>query len=109
MDSAIDPGEVTAIAATTDGSSDPAVTPSSDAGGQTEAPVVGDETTRLDALIAAFVETFELALSSMLSTITEAQNLADPSPPSGNGSAYEKFLAIYNDLRGQTDTLNDVA
>ncbi|MCH8966911.1 MAG: hypothetical protein IID43_04480 [Planctomycetes bacterium] len=108
-DSTIDQREVAAIDTEPDGLSDPAVTPSSDADAPTDAPVVSDETTRLDALIAAFVETFELALSSMLSTITETQNLADPSPPSGNGSAYEKFLAIYNDLRGQTDTLNDVA
>ena len=45
---------------------------------------------------------FNEALSGFLASITTATQLPEPSPPNGNGVAYDKFMAIYNTLRGQT-------
>jgi hypothetical protein len=47
-------------------------------------------------LLAAFAD----ALDQFLAAVSTAAQLPDPSAPNGKGGAYEKFLAIYNDLRG---------
>lgn len=43
---------------------------------------------------------FATASDELTQTVTELQILPELSEPNGNGVAYEKFLAIYNELRG---------
>lgn len=62
----------------------------------------------LDELIASLVDSFEQALASLITAIVDASSLPDPSPPTGNGAAYDKFLDIYNELRGLSGTVDDV-
>jgi hypothetical protein len=50
----------------------------------------------LENLTAAFTS----ALDKLMSSFAEIQVLPDVSEPTGNGVAYQKFLAIYNELRG---------
>jgi len=54
--------------------------------------------------VEAFIEELTAAFNAALAALTEALNgvsvLPPLSEPSGNGRAYEKFLAIYNDLYG---------
>jgi hypothetical protein len=52
--------------------------------------------TFLDNLQAAFTA----ATDELTKVVTELKILPELSEPNGNGVAYEKFLAIYNDLRG---------
>jgi hypothetical protein len=49
---------------------------------------------------------FDDALTSLQSSITNAAGLPDPSPPTGHGRAYDKFLAIYNELRGSSPSVD---
>jgi hypothetical protein len=44
--------------------------------------------------------TFTTASDELTKAVTDFQILPELSEPNGNGVAYEKFLAIYNDLRG---------
>ena len=67
----------------------------------TEDPV-DEPASSLDDALAALRETFTDALSVLTTSIQSATQLADPSPPHGNGVAYNKFLAIYDGLRGLT-------
>jgi len=62
-----------------------------------EDPVAAPVATLLDDLHAAFSTAFD-ALQEALSAAGDP--LPPLSPPSGNGAAYDKFLAIYNALRG---------
>lgn len=62
----------------------------------------------LDELIASLVDSFEQALASLITAIVDASSLPDPSEPTGNGAAYDKFLDIYNELRGLSGTVDDV-
>jgi hypothetical protein len=76
-----------------------------------EEPVAPNEPTAgptLDELIASLVESFEESLASFVATITEAGSRGEPSPPSGNGVAYDKFMEIYNELRGHSAAVDDV-
>ena len=43
---------------------------------------------------------FTTASDELTKAVTDLQILPELSEPNGNGVAYEKFLAIYNDLRG---------
>ena len=43
---------------------------------------------------------FDNLLGSMMDSVSNRAMLPDPSSPSGNGKAYDKFLEAYNDLRG---------
>ena len=65
----------------------------------TDDPVNRPDTTFDDAL-ASLIAAFDAALASLLESIESATQLPDPSPPNGKGVAYDKFLAIYNELRG---------
>lgn len=58
----------------------------------------------VDEALASLLSSFDEALSGLLGLIDAATQLPDPSPPTGNGVAYDKFLAIYNELRGSTGT-----
>ncbi len=68
-----------------------------------------DPALTLDEAIALWTDAFQEALSGLLASINQAVGLPDPSPPSGNGVAYDKFLAIYNNLRGLTPALDERA
>lgn len=54
----------------------------------------------LDEAIASLRQAFNDSLSALLNSIQSTLTLADPSAPTGQGVAYEKFLATYNELRG---------
>jgi hypothetical protein len=59
-------------------------------------------------LLASFASAFADALSQFADSLTGAMQLPDPSAPSGNGKAYDKFLAIYNALRGVPENMDTV-
>ena len=58
-----------------------------------------------------FIEDLQSAFSAAMDELThalgEVQILPELSGPSGNGVAYEKFLAIYDELRGVETSTND--
>jgi len=60
--------------------------------------------TGLEADLQSYIEelesAFEAAMEELIGGLGEVQILPELSEPSGNGVAYEKFLAIYNELRG---------
>jgi len=56
-----------------------------------------------DLLIADLTETFSSKLSNIESMLNDMSVLPDLSEPSGNGKAYNKFLAIYNDLYSRAE------
>lgn len=60
-----------------------------------------------DSSLTVLIDAFEGFLGDYLSSIESASQLADPAPYDGNGSAYAKFLAIYNDLRGVSSTVDE--
>ncbi len=66
-----------------------------------------DPALTLDDAVTLLTDAFQEALSALLASINQAAQLPDPSPPSGNGVAYDKFLAIYNDLRDTALTLDE--
>ncbi len=49
--------------------------------------------------IATLTATFQAGLEELTQALTEANSFGELSPPRGNGVAYDKFLAIYNELR----------
>jgi hypothetical protein len=53
--------------------------------------------------LAALTSAFQAALTELMGAISRTNTLPEPSAPSGNGAAYGKFLAIYNDLRGVSE------
>ncbi|UCG32993.1 MAG: hypothetical protein JSU68_15185 [Phycisphaerales bacterium] len=63
----------------------------------------------LDGALASLSSTFEDLLSRLLDAVRGAAHLPDPSPPSGKGAAYDKFLAIYNELRGSAAGVDQLA
>ena len=71
--------------------------------------VPNDPGLTLDEAIALLTNAFQEALSVLLASIDQAVGLPDPSPPSGNGVAYDKFLETYNNLRGLTPALDERA
>ena len=60
-----------------------------------------------DSSLTVLMEAFEGFLGDYLSLIQSASQLADPAPYDGNGNAYAKFLAIYNELRGVSSTVDE--
>jgi hypothetical protein len=61
----------------------------------------------IDEAMADLTSVFQEALAALVEPIESATRLSDPSPPTGNGSAYDRFLAIYNDLRGLPPTIDE--
>jgi len=75
------------------------------------APTAGDPPA-IDAFEAALTEltdAFDQALSSLIESVESSVYLPDPSPAPGNGSAYDKFLAIYHSLGSSDSQLDTVA
>jgi len=64
--------------------------------------------TTLETALASLVGTFDALLAHLIDSVGDALQLPDPSPPPGNGVAYDKFLAIYNGLRGVEPKVDDV-
>ncbi|MCP4247040.1 MAG: hypothetical protein GY778_08315 [bacterium] len=60
--------------------------------------------TTFDDALASLVTAFDAALADFLGNIKTSYTLPDPAPYGGHGSAYDKFLAIYNQLRGLEDS-----
>jgi hypothetical protein len=67
-----------------------------------EAPDGGDalQPTSLENFIEGLESIFTRVLEGFEEDAPEGDGLPPLSPPHGNGSAYERFLAIYNSLRG---------
>ena len=63
----------------------------------------------VDEAIALLTGAFQEALTELFNSISEAMQLPDPSPPTGRGVAYDKFLAIYNQLRGNASAVDERA
>jgi hypothetical protein len=58
-------------------------------------------------LVRVAPQNLAAALAQLVDTIDSATKLPDPSAPlNGNGSAYDKFPAIYNDLRVVTSAVD---
>jgi hypothetical protein len=54
----------------------------------------------LEGFIADLRAAFETAMDALINAFGGVAVLGGLSEPSGNGVAYEKFLAIYNEMRG---------
>lgn len=61
----------------------------------------------LEEAIASLGNIFEEALAGLLASVSAAALPQEPAQPSGNGVAYDRFLAIYNGLRGLTPTIDE--
>ena len=61
------------------------------------------------APVADLINMFESGLSSLLDQIAGASALPEPAPPHGNGVAYERFLAQYEQLTSVASGQVDVA
>ncbi len=95
-----------------------------DEGDGTVAPVEGqkvasgEETTTGDTTetaptpddpLADVLGAFADALASFMQSISASSQLPELSEPSGNGVAYDKFLAIYNEMLGGAAQIDEVA
>jgi hypothetical protein len=54
----------------------------------------------LESYISGLTEAFETAMGDFTGGLDGVVVLPELSEPSGNGAAYEKFLAIYNEMLG---------
>jgi len=69
--------------------------------GQSAEPAAGSETEPdLQGFIAELKAAFEAAMDELANALSAVKVLPELSEPSGNGRAYQKFLAIYNEMRG---------
>lgn len=60
----------------------------------------------MDAL-TAIREAAEAALAELKASLTSALDVGELSEPSGNGGAYDKFLAIYHELVGGSSSVDE--
>ena len=72
-------------------------------------PPAGDPSPTLDDAIASLVVAFDEALATLTESMSAVATLPEPSAPSGNGVAYDKFLEMYNALRGVSSDLDRIA
>lgn len=54
----------------------------------------------VESFIAGLTADFEAAMAELIEALNGVMVLPELSEPSGNGTAYDKFVAIYNELRG---------
>ena len=66
---------------------------------QTEPPLVSESETETPPIIDELTSAFEAALQELIEAFSEASILDPTSEPNGNGTAYDKFLNIYNEIR----------
>ena len=62
-----------------------------------------------DDAIASLVAVFDEALATLTDSMSAVATLPEPFAPSGNGVAYDKFLEMYNALRGVSTDLDRIA
>ena len=62
-----------------------------------------------DVALPELADAFDQALSILIESVESSLYLPDPSPAPGNGSAYDKFLAIYHNLGSGDSQLDTVA
>lgn len=68
------------------------------------------DSTLLDDAIASLTLVYEETMAALLASVEESSELEDPEPAPGNGVAFNKFLAIYDDLRyGDSSTIDQTA
>ncbi len=76
----------------------------------TETPPV-DSPSAFEILISEFIEqlnsVFLTALDELNESLSQVEVFTELSDPNGNGSAYDKFLAIYNDLLDTGESNNE--
>lgn len=75
---------------------------------QTSDTTTVESTSTLDDAMTLFKEAFSQALTEFTASLESASSLNELSSYDGNGAAYDKFLAIYNDLRGVTTTVDEL-
>lgn len=94
------------VAASESGEAPPeSETPPADAPAQ-DVPTAPDP----EELLNELTSLFEAGLQTLVDSVRAAAILPDPEPPvNGKGGAFEKFLAIYNDLRGVVPQVDEVA
>ncbi len=63
----------------------------------------------LEESMAALTIAFNEALATLLDSLQQVLRLPDPNPAKGRGSTYSKFLAMYNELRGVSSSVDAVA
>jgi hypothetical protein len=87
-----------------DGGEEPAdVDAAAEQGGEvTEPPATLESEPGTEGFIAELRAAFEAAMDELINAFGQVAVLPELSEPSGNGVAYEKFLAIYNEMRGIT-------
>jgi len=69
-----------------------------------------DPSATLDEALASLSAAFAEALAKFVQAMDSATTLPDPSAlRNGNGSAYDKSLAVYNDMRGITSAIDQTA
>ncbi len=60
-----------------------------------------------EAFIANLIASFESEMEALIASLEETSILPELSEPSGNGTAYDKFLKMYNELTStQTNTID---
>lgn len=74
----------------------------------TVAALEGDEIPADDPL-GDLISAFSEALASLTLSISISSELPELSEPSGNGIAYDKFLAIYNEMLGNATQVDELA
>jgi hypothetical protein len=67
-----------------------------------------DPEAAVETALASLTSLFNDLLADLLQAADMTVYLPDPSEPSGNGVAYDKFLNIYNELRGITSEVNEI-
>lgn len=80
---------------------EPETEPPGDPNDQGDAPAVS-----YDEAFASIREAFEDALATLISSLNQAVQLPDPTSPPGQGQAFAKFLAMYDELRGTPQTID---
>ena len=76
--------------------------------GQADDPTLTAASQTLEEAIASLRQAFSDSLSALLQSFQSSLSLADPSAPTGQGVAYEKFLATYNELRSVTTSVDQL-
>jgi len=65
-----------------------------------EPPAAPQPSTAFEKFIESLYSAFTAAKDDLVNTLSATKVLPELSEPTGNGKAYDKFLAIYNELRG---------
>ena len=68
-----------------------------------------ETTPPLEDPLADVLSAFSEALASFMQSISASSQLPELSQPSGNGVAYDKFLAIYNEMLGGATQVDELA